>query len=246
MSRPRCAPELKLQVTHLTPAILHSLASISKIFKDKSKDTEDAVLADQSDVNGKKSKKDKKRGIFSSKSGPAASSISHAAAQGDDKAVSGLTPAAQLARQHTLRSRSEEKARALQAAAQQQQEKSDVAPEAATSWDKDASARPGGHDTAALPALGSTIPSEAFASTVGGYRAESPDADSFDVEHNLDDSDDDYDHQSGTVEDVTLRMGGTSFGDESRSSYDSGEDYSWGQTYRDKYAIPARGILKGE
>ncbi len=227
-------------------AVSYSLASISKIFKDKSKDTEDATPTDSIDANGKKSKKDKKRGIFSSKSGPAASSTSHATAQGDDRAVGGLTPAAQLARQHTLRSKAEEKSRNLQG--QQQQEKFANAPEdTSTSWDNDASARPGGHGSAALPALGSTIPPEAFASTVGGlYRADSPDGDSFDVSHDIDDSEDEYDHQNGTVDDVTLRMGDASFGDDSRSSYESSEGYSWGQTYRDKHAIPARGILKGE
>jgi hypothetical protein len=40
-------------------------------------------------------------------------------------------------------------------------------------------------------------------------------------------------------------MGDASFYDEPRSSSEE-DGYMWGQTYRDKHAVPAKGILKGE
>ncbi len=82
-----------------------SLMGISKIFKDKPKD-EDAALpekeAKKKDKKGKKGKAD-----------VAPAAISHATAEVDrlteeeDRALAGLSPAAKVARQHTLRSKAE-------------------------------------------------------------------------------------------------------------------------------------------
>lgn len=83
------------------------MAGITKIFKDKSK--EDGDIVDEPEVKDKK-KKDKKF-RFGSKGQPATSSTSHATAEamGEDRVIEGLSPAAQLARQHTLRSTPDER-----------------------------------------------------------------------------------------------------------------------------------------
>ena len=78
-----------------------SLASISKIFKDKS--AEDGDIVDEP----KDGKKKKFRFGKSQPSTVASSTHAHAADQ--DRTVEGLSPAAQLARQHTLRSKNDNK-----------------------------------------------------------------------------------------------------------------------------------------
>ncbi|GMK58438.1 hypothetical protein CspeluHIS016_0504700 [Cutaneotrichosporon spelunceum] len=88
----------------------NSLMGISKIFKDKAKD-EDAALPEKQGILGFKKKSGKK-----SEASPAV--ISHAYAELDrdldrpsedhDRTSSGLSPAAALARQHTVKSRAEQ------------------------------------------------------------------------------------------------------------------------------------------
>ncbi|KAJ9101216.1 hypothetical protein QFC21_003435 [Naganishia friedmannii] len=100
----------------------NSMAGISKIFKNK--DDEDGVIMpepkarDDMAVEKSKGDKKKKRSLFGgSKSQPANSSTSFATANGA-AAVSGddLTPAAKLARQHTLRTKADEARKAAAAA----------------------------------------------------------------------------------------------------------------------------------
>ena len=90
---------------------------ISKIFKDKPKD-EDGPLPER-EGDKKESKKEKKERKKREKAGaakgelaPAEVSRMSAEPDNDDRVISGLTPAAQLARQHTLRSRAEAEAKA--------------------------------------------------------------------------------------------------------------------------------------
>ncbi len=221
-----------------------SLAGISKIFKDK-KDSEDGVLAEEPGVDGKKPKKDKKRGLFGSKSNSSASKVTATTATGQDQAIPGLSPAAQLARQHTLRSKAEEKTRAP---VQQTFEAGD-----AHSWDNDARSRPGDQEAVKLPPLGSAIPPDAFASSQRAhYRPDSPGDETAEGERDLYDSDEDaFDEEDATVDDVTLRMSDAlqtrdvSFDDGARSSFEDQEYAAWGQWEPDRYAVPARGILKG-
>lgn len=83
----------------------NSLMGISKIFKDKPKDEDAPVPAKQGVLSFKK-KNGKKAEV-------APAEVSHATAELDrisedeDRVLSGLTPAAKLARQHTVRSRQE-------------------------------------------------------------------------------------------------------------------------------------------
>jgi hypothetical protein len=96
----------------------NSLAGITSLFKDK-KDKDDDGERDASGSGGKKEKKKKKGG----KGEVSEASVSHATAEldrtgGGDWTVgpemNGLSPAAKLARQHTLKSNAEAAARAKQ------------------------------------------------------------------------------------------------------------------------------------
>ena len=96
----------------------NSLAGITSLFKDKDKDDKD-----------KKTKKKDKKGPFSSKGEASEASVSHVTAELDrmgggsdwsaDSEMNGLSPAAKLARHHTLKSNAEAaaKAKATQEAA---------------------------------------------------------------------------------------------------------------------------------
>lgn len=105
-----------------------SLTGITSIFKDKSKDKEGDGTDEPGTSGGKKDKK--KKGMFGGGGGGGGSSsaasvgISHVTAEvdrvgssGPDELV-GLTPAAKLARQHTLRSNAEAAARAAKVEAE--------------------------------------------------------------------------------------------------------------------------------
>ena len=74
---------------------------ISRIFKDKPKD-EDAPMPEK-----EVKKKDKKSKKGKSEIAKAAVSLATAEAEDEDRALAGLSPAAKLARQHTLRSKAE-------------------------------------------------------------------------------------------------------------------------------------------
>lgn len=94
----------------------NSLAGITSLFKDKEKDKE---------KDGDKDKKGKKKDKKSAKAEASEASVSHVTAEldrmGNDWTVgtdmNGLSPAAKLARQHTLKSNAEAAAKAKEAAA---------------------------------------------------------------------------------------------------------------------------------
>jgi len=87
----------------------NSLASISKIFKDKS--TEDGEIVAEPTEDGKKKKEKKFRFGSKSQPVPTVSSSANAHAMDQDRTLTGLSPAAQLARQHTLKSKPDDKNR---------------------------------------------------------------------------------------------------------------------------------------
>lgn len=173
----------------------NSVAGISKLFKDKNKDDDDIdFLTEKKDK--KQRKKDKKL-RFGQKASQAASSTTHATveANNQDRPIDGLSPAAQLARQHTLRSRAEEQA-AKEAAARQLE--ADRYHEA--------------------------LNEQAYDDDEGSSR--------------FDD----------TVDDLTYGMAGAGLDDQQYSTdfeeTDYEAEYHWGTSYRDRHAVPARGILK--
>jgi hypothetical protein len=104
---------------------------ISKIFKDKAKD-EDGPLPER-EGDKKESKKEKKERKKREKAAaakgelvPAEVSRLSVEPDSEDRVISGLTPAAQLARQHTLRSKAEAEARS-RAAQQSHDDEGDYA-----------------------------------------------------------------------------------------------------------------------
>ncbi|WVQ82073.1 hypothetical protein IAT38_004201 [Cryptococcus sp. DSM 104549] len=223
----------------------NSLMGISKIFKDKPKD-EDAPIPEK-EGKKKKDKKDKKKGKGKSDAAPAA--VSHAVAESDrladddDRTLAGLTPAAKLARQHTLRSRAE--------AAKKVSDPATVAGGEGEAWD---------HYTAhgeahvhAQPGAGQSYGSVVSAVPHGaGMSGAAPEVLRVQprqtptvvhavavTEHEYD-SEDDSSEEGDTVEDVTMTMGKVRLSEEADAEFKA----TWGNAYIDRNAVPKRGILK--
>ncbi|WVW85789.1 hypothetical protein I302_107827 [Kwoniella bestiolae CBS 10118] len=212
----------------------NSLMGISRIFKDKPKEGEDAALPEK---DGKK-KKDKKNKKGKGEAAPA--TISHAVAESDrlneeeDRALAGLSPAAKLARQHTLRSRAEAV-------------KKDTPANTATgepTWDQNTATRQG--QNGSLPSLGSM--GESMSSPTGSTgpevvrvnHAQAPT-----VVHAVAVTDQEYDSADDssdgeTVEDVTMTLAKTRLSAEADAEFQA----TWGNAWIDRNAIPKKGILK--
>ena len=224
---------------------------ISKIFKDRPKD-EDAALPERD----AKDKKDKKKSKKSKGKGEAAPiSVTHATAEYDrdvtpditeeeDRALAGLSPAAKLARQHTLRS----KAAAAEKEAQKRLSQGSTSGE--PTWDNNTTTRQAGQ----LPSISSiTEGEEGPFDQVQGHgtgkivRIASRNAPTVVhavavAEHEYDSEEDSSDGE--TVEDVTLQIGRTRLSDGSNADREFRE--AWGNAWIDKNAVPKKGILKSE
>lgn len=216
----------------------NSLAGITSLFKDK-KDKE-------SEDDGKKGKKNK-----DSKSNASEPAVSHATVELDvgewSADLSGLSPAARLARQHTLktnaeaaaRAKAEAEAKALAVAAQTQ---SSANPHVPTTWEKNTTSR-----------NGETAPSKVLTG-VGddGTRVlvEDDDTDSEDGQYDHPPynhegwEEDDEDWEGAQDEDATIRQGleDTRLGDN-----DDMEPWALGvRRSAERSRRPARSILKSE
>ncbi|KAL7423527.1 hypothetical protein Q5752_001107 [Cryptotrichosporon argae] len=205
----------------------NSLMGISKIFKDKPKD-EDAALPER---EGKK-KKDKK----GRKGEAAPASVSHATVESltldddEDRALAGLSPAAKLARQHTLRSRAEQARRDSEQAAN--------APRGMPSF---ASVVAGTHGIAVPPGSELARPStrtevvrvQGRPGTVVHAVAVS--------EHEYDSADDTSDGE--TLDGVTRDMANANMGEREYGDDESFRE-QWGNAWIDRDAVPKKGILK--
>ncbi|KAJ9110656.1 hypothetical protein QFC19_001485 [Naganishia cerealis] len=215
-----------------------SMAGISKIFKNK--DDEDGIIVPEpkagDDSTGLKGdKKKKKKNLFggSSKSQPATSSTTFETANG--AAVDDLTPAAKLARQHTLRTKADEARRAAAAAARAARQ---LPPKAAY----------GDESTVRRTENGPSVeaPEDYDVDQVAAQLSQfslAPDNNVPDV-HTAADTEQYGDASEGLEDDEGLYMSdedAASFGED--RSDDEGE-YVWGRSYRDRHAIPTRGILK--
>lgn len=185
---------------------------ISKIFKDKPKD-EDAALPEK---EGKK-KKDKK--LKKNKAEPAAAAVTHATVESEaineeeDRALAGLSPAAKLAQQHTLRSKAE------QAKKEESQAQAYPSIGAVT-----------GAPTGSAPEVSHLLPRQT--PTVVHAVAVS------DAEY---DSEDDS-SEGETAEDLTATMGKVRLSLEADAEF----QHTWGRAFIDRFAVPKKGILKGE
>ncbi|EMD41512.1 hypothetical protein CERSUDRAFT_110067 [Gelatoporia subvermispora B] len=223
----------------------NSLAGITSLFKDKDKKEKDG------EGDGKKGKKKGEKGVA------VEASVSHATAELDrsDWTVSpdlaGLSPAARLARQHTLKSnaeaaaraKAEQEARAAAAAAAAAQQQADAA--LPTTWEKNTTSRQA-NDPLKL-AHAARVHEDGMRVIVEDDDSDSDDGRS-DSEHrpqhyNADGWDDDEDWGEGQdEEDVTIRAG------LEQTHLDDDEDMEpWATNVRrsvEKTRRPAKGILK--
>ncbi|WWC90898.1 uncharacterized protein L201_005835 [Kwoniella dendrophila CBS 6074] len=215
----------------------NSLMGISRIFKDKPKEGEDAALPEK---EGKKKKDKKKKG----KGEAAPATISHAVAESDrlneneDRALAGLSPAAKLARQHTLKSKAE-------AAKKDAPNENGNGPTGEPTWDKNTATRQAPNGT--LPSLGSVgaaTMSNPNGSTgpevVRVNHAQAPT-----VVHAVAVTDQEYDSEDDssegeTVEDVTMTLAKTRLSAEADAEFQA----TWGNAWIDRNAVPKKGILK--
>lgn len=205
------------------------------MFKDKKGGADDDL--DGPPTGGEKPKK---KGLFKSRKAEASSaSVTHFAAEldrstsADDQPVTGLSPAAKLARQHTLRSKAEEAAAASARANRRgpsavdeegRRPSIDVPP----TWDKNTVTRNG------APA---GIEEENW-----GQDGRPEHGDNESVGHSDDDGHGGYDGEDDQVADVASRMGGVGFAD----PQDEGDYPSWGAHGPQPPRTPPRSILKCE
>ncbi|TFY81795.1 hypothetical protein EWM64_g2218 [Hericium alpestre] len=217
----------------------NSLAGITSLFKDKKdKDGEEGA---GSSKKGKKKKGEK--GEVSE------ASVSHATAELDRPSsewsaeLNGLTPAAKLARQHTLKTNAEAAARAK---AQEEAAAAAVAAaqrpvEVPQTWEKNTTTRQG--DSPAKPA-NYRISEEGMRVIVEDDDSASEDGSAHDYSSHLDGWDDeDWSHIEGE-EDVTIRQGleRASIGGESD---ETAEAWAIGlRRSEERTKVPAKGILK--
>lgn len=224
----------------------NSLAGITSLFKDKKEKEKEGT---EESKKGKK-KKDGKGSV-------AEPSVSHATAELDpgewSQDMSGLSPAARLARQHTLKSNAEAAARAkaeqeAKAASQAQQGNAD--PHLPATWEKSTTTRQGD----GVPGRVTTRVNEDGSKVV----VEDDDTDSEDGhgEHaaysqNLDGWEEDDDEWGDAQdEDVTIRQGIESTVLEEEDEEEEDEDMEpWAMNVRrsvERTRRPAKGILKSE
>ena len=205
---------------------------ISKIFKDKPKDDDAPLPAKEAKKSKKQAKKDQAKGLVA----PAA--ISHAIAESDrvmeddDRTLAGLSPAAKLARQHTLRSKAEQEKRDRQRGKTGE-----------PAWDNNTATRHNGAlpSISAVSATGLTqgapevlhITPSRTSTTVHAVQVEDHDFDS-----------DEESSDGETVDDIAAQMGKTRLSDGSAADREFRD--TWQSVWIDKNAVPKKGILKSE
>lgn len=229
----------------------NSLAGITSLFKDKDKDKD-----------GDKDKKGKKKDKKSAKAEASEASVSHVTAEldrsGDWSAspeLNGLTPAAKLARQHTLKSNAEaaakakaekEAAAARGAAGPSNGPNGAAPPSGVPTWDKNTATR-NGLQTHVPPGPGVHITEDGSRVLVEDDEEESDDghyASSQGHQNYSNDGwdDDDWDAEVDQEEDVTIRA------ELQRASLDDGPEVEpWAVDVRrsvERTRVPKKGILK--
>lgn len=224
------------------------LAGISKIFKDKPKD-EDAPIPekDVKKAEKKQAKQDKKD---RKKASAAPATVSHATVEqdkpinDDDRALAGLSPAAKLARQHTLRSKAE-----------QQKALAEKARTGEPTWDNNTQTR---HTNTApvLPSIESLTSGLSTLTTSsspgeGGAEVVRVQPRSTRVVHAVNVADHEYDSEDDssdgeTIEDATISMAHTRYSQETERSLGGDDEFvaEWGNSRIDRNAVPKKGILK--
>lgn len=234
----------------------NSLAGITSLFKDKDKDKD----KDEGKDKKKKKEKDKKG---SAKGEASVASVSHATVELDRSSsgdwsvgadMNGLSPAAKLARQHTLKSNAEAAARAKaqQESAAPAEKVNGVNGAGVPTWEKNTATRQG--SVSPVKAGGGMRVNEDGTRVLveddddesdEGHYTPQPSGQSFHADGWDDDEDWDVDGHGDGDEDVTIRVGmeRTSLDD----GYGSEEHEPWAVDVRrslEKTRKPAKGILK--
>lgn len=222
----------------------NSLAGITSLFKDKKDKDKDGA---EGSGDGKKSKKKK-----GEKGTVAEASVSHVTAELDrsewSQDMTGLSPAARLARQHTLKSnaeaaakaKAEAEARAAAAAAAQAQQSLTDASNLPTTWEKNTTTRHG-----EVGGKGKGVANEEGIRVMVEDDSDSDDGAQHGVQNlSMDGWDDDEDWgEAQEEEDMTIRQGleGASLDDEDMEPWAMGIRRSVERTRR-----PTKGILKSK
>lgn len=214
------------------------MAGISRIFKNR--DDEDGVIVpepkteDDTFAAGKPKKdKKKKKSLFGGSRSQSANSTSAFASANavaaDGQIAEDLTPAAKLARQHTLRTKTEEARKAAAAARANRQ----MPPVAAYGDESTVQRQRSEHSVNNVDAVDAVAAQLSQFSLQGEVLQDAPsENDQYgDAPEVLEDRTGDYDEDEVSV-----------YGD---MSEDDGE-YVWGMSYRDRHAVPVRGILKSK
>lgn len=229
----------------------NSLMGISKIFKDKPKD-EDAALPEKQGILGFKKKSGKK-----SEASPAA--VSHAYAEldrdlnrlseEDDRILSGLSPAAALARQHTVKSRAEQAKRDAEKKAalerettrQRQLEAAEMGGHTGVStWDSNTTTRANQPTYAAAAADAASVPMGP--TNVVTVTPRSPNVVHHAFAVNQPDYDSDDSSEGDTIENIASDLRHASLSDPADRDFEA----LWGKASIDPNARPKKGILKSE
>jgi hypothetical protein len=227
----------------------NSLMGISKIFKDKPKD-EDAALPEKQGILGFKKKSGKK-----SEASPAA--VSHAYAEldrdlnrlseEDDRILSGLSPAAALARQHTVKSRAEQAKRDAEKKAalerettrQRQLDAAEMGGHTGVStWDSNTTTRANQPTYAAAAADAASVPMGP--TNVVTVTPRSPNVVHHAFAVNQPDYDSDDSSEGDTIENIASDLRHASLSDPADRDFEA----LWGKASIDPNARPKKGILK--
>jgi hypothetical protein len=237
---------------HAVSELTCSLAGISKIFKDKPKDEDAALPGKEVKVDKKELKKQAKQDKKDRKKAAAApATVSHTTAEqdrpshtidDDDRALAGLSPAAKLARQHTLRSKAE------------QAKRDSVRGTGEPTWDNNTQTRNGAPVLPSIESLTNGLSSLSTSESASGPevlrvqpRSTQTVVHAVNVADHEYDSDDDVSSDGETIEDATISMAQTRLSqDTQRSNGETDEDFKarWGNSWIDRNAVPKKGILK--
>lgn len=224
------------------------MAGISKIFKDKPKDEDAALPEIEGDGKIDKKKEKRRRQKDKKKAEAAPAAVSHATAEqdrfgaeDDDRALAGLSPAAKLARQHTLRSKAE-------------QAKKDRNRTGEPTWDNNTQTRSGPPVLPSIDSLTgglSTIADDHSPTSSGPEVVRVQPRSRQTVVHAVNVADHEYDSEEDssdgeTIEDVTIGIARTRLSQDTQRAIDADEEFKavWGSVWIDRNAAPKKGILK--
>lgn len=252
----------------------NSLAGISKIFKERPKDEDGPLPEKEAKKKDKKDKKNKKGAVVPATVSHATAELDRTSVEDDDRALAGLSPAAKLARQHTLRSKAE--------AELAKKDGQSIPGTGEPTWDNNTTTRTAGGGPPQLPSIESltNLSSSIFSSptptptptspggtpsslgpevlrvqprhtqTVHHAHAVNVNVAEHEYDSDADDSSASASEAEAEDEDLAVAMGQTRVSEDTTTTHDHERDEEfkarWGNTWIDRNAVPKKGILKRE